>query len=102
LPLLPLVLLGACATTQVHSVATGAAPAYELRGPHLFGLSQQAQALCPQGYAVVRQWERQRRAGDEGNLAERWWLAASGWFDASQSDQAQMTVQCKTASSNGQ
>jgi hypothetical protein len=90
-----IVLLAGCAGTQVHSIATAGAPAYELRGQNLFALDQQAQALCPHGHTVLRQWERQRRADDGGNPAERAWLTATGWLRPAESDQAQMTVQCK-------
>jgi hypothetical protein len=87
--------LSGCASTQLRSVATAGAPAYELRGQTLFALDQQAQGLCPRGYTVVRQWERQRRAEGDANVAERWWLAATGWLQPAEADQAQMTVQCK-------
>jgi hypothetical protein len=78
-------------------MATGstAAPAYELRGRSLFVLEQQADALCPQGHVVVRQWERQHRPDGDANVAERYLQTAAGWLKPSDADQAQMTVQCK-------
>lgn len=94
MPLLVLLVAG-CASTQVRSVATAGAPAYELRGQTLFALDQQAQSLCPRGHTVVRQWERLRRSEDSANPADRWWLAATGWLNPAEADQAQMTVQCK-------
>ncbi|MFZ5546095.1 MAG: hypothetical protein ACOZJZ_21275 [Pseudomonadota bacterium] len=81
----------------MRSLATGGAPAYELRGRSLLTLEQQAQGLCRRGYSVVRQWERQRRAeagaGAAGGAAG--WTAALDWLRPSEADQAQMTVQCR-------
>lgn len=84
-----------CATTQVRSMATGAAPAYELRGNNLAALGQQAQRLCPIGYSAVRQWERRRSTEIDAKPAERWWLRATGWLVPAEADAAEMTVQCK-------
>ena len=87
--------LAGCAGVQVHGIATAGAPAYELRGQSLFALDQQAQALCPHGHSVVRQWERQRVAADRSNPADRLWLDATGWLRPAEADQAQLVVQCK-------
>ena len=90
-------LLAGCAGTQVHSMATGSAAyaAYELKGRSLFVLERQADALCPQGHVVVRQWESQRRPAADAGTADRYWVEATGWLRPSEADQAQMTVQCR-------
>ncbi len=84
-------LLSACAATQVRSLATAGAPAYELQGRSLFALEQQAQALCPAGHVVVRRWEKLQRPDADGAV-EAWWVPAAALL---QPPQAQMTVQCK-------
>lgn len=85
------VLLGGCASTDVRRLATDGPAAYELRGRHLQTLGERADALCPKGHEVVRQWERRHTspAGD------RWWEPAVAWAEGAEADQAQMTVQCK-------
>ena len=84
--------LSGCASTRVQRLATAGAPAYELRGATLFALEQQAQALCPRGHEVVRQWEQHTVAGDE---AAAWWVSARAVVNPRAADQAQMTVQCR-------
>jgi len=83
-------LFSGCAATQVRSLATAGAPAYELQGRSLFALERQAQALCPSGHVVVRRWEKLQRPDADGAF-ESWWAPAA-WLDP---PQAQMTVQCK-------
>ncbi len=87
--------LAGCASADIQRLATGAAPAYELKGRTLDALDQQAQWLCPKGHEVMHQWERMRRPEVDSNFLQRWTFAAGGLVGAVDADEARMTVQCK-------
>ena len=86
-----------CSAVQVRGVGTNSAnPAFDLAGPNLELLSSQAQRLCPQGYAVMREWLRASRpVGAQYDATPS--LAASLWvFTYDQPpDQAQMSSVCR-------
>jgi len=85
-----------CAGVQVHSVGTNTGQAaYELVGPNLDILAAEAVRLCPQGHAVLRQWQRINQpadATDASTTAAQFAVAFS--YDL-QPDQAQMSIVCK-------
>lgn len=92
-----LLVLAGCSAVQVRGVGTNSAnPAFDLAGPNLELLSSQAQRLCPQGYAVMREWLRASRpVGAQYDATPS--LAASLWvFTYDQPpDQAQMSIVCR-------
>jgi len=85
-----------CAGVQVHSVGTNTGQAaYDLSGPNLETLAAEAERLCPQGHAVMRQWQRINRpadASDASTISAQFAVAFS--YDL-QPDQAQMSIACK-------
>ncbi len=85
-----------CTSVQVRSVGTNTGqPAYDLSGPDLGTLAAQAQRLCPQGHAVMRQWERSNRAAGEGDTVSNWFLRTAALSYDLQPDQAQLSIACK-------
>jgi hypothetical protein len=90
------IVLSGCAGVQVRSVGTNTGQAaYDLSGPTLDELAAEAQRLCPQGYAVLRQWQRTNRAPGEADAAGGW-VYRSGVFSYDlQPEQAQMSIACK-------
>lgn len=90
------VLLGCagCASIDVRRMATDSTPAYELRGPTLQGLSDEAAALCPHGFNTIQQWERRQETPPEANVVARWTGETSRWVGLG-GGSASMTVHCK-------
>lgn len=87
-----------CSAVQVRGVGTNSSanPAFDLSGPNLELLSAQAQRLCPQGYVVMRVWQRASHpVGAQYDAAPA--LAAGLWaFTYDQPpDQAQMSIVCR-------
>ena len=85
-----------CTSVQVRSVGTNTAnAAYDLTGPSLGALSAEADRLCPQGHAVLRQWQRSNRPADASDAsAASAQVAAALSYDVPP-DQAQMSIVCK-------
>ncbi len=83
--------IAGCASVQVRRVGTNTGPpAYDLAGPDLGTLAAEAQRLCPQGHAVMRQWQRSDRLAGQGDASMSWVLT----YDL-RPDQAQMSIACK-------
>jgi hypothetical protein len=86
-----------CAGVQVHSVGTNTGQAaYDLSGPDLETLAAEAGRLCPQGHAVMRQWQRARRPADASDASATWATAVAMLSYDHQPDQAQMSIACET------
>lgn len=68
-------------------------PVYELRGPDLAGLQQEAARLCPQGHEITRQWSSRRQVEGD-NVATRWWNKLTDRLEDADNS-AEMTVVCK-------
>jgi len=85
-----------CAGVQVRSVGTNTGQAaFDLTGPNLAVLAEQAGRLCPQGYAVMRRWQISNQPADATVSAAA--TANSAWvlsYDL-KPDQAQMSITCK-------
>ena len=94
--LFALLLLGGCAGTQVRALATDSGQgAYDLRGTDLGALSAEANRLCPQGHAVLRQWQSSGQlAGVNAESVSANEFAWSISYDVAR-PQAQMSVVCK-------
>jgi hypothetical protein len=85
-----------CAGVQVHSVGTNTGQAaYELVGPNLDILAAEAVRLCPQGHAVLRQWQRSNRPADATDVSTTTAQLAVAFSYDLQPDQAQMTIACR-------
>ena len=89
-------LLGGCAGTQVRALATDSGhAAYDLRGTDLRSLSAEASRLCPQGHAVLRQWQSGGQiagvGGDSVAAKELAWFVS---YDVAR-PQAQMSIVCQ-------
>lgn len=89
-------LLAGCATRiDVQSIGTAdGSQVYELRGHQLAGLQARAQALCPQGHTVLRQWQHARAGDPAGSLQARGWVRVADVLAPGEQDQAQLQVQC--------
>lgn len=89
--------LAGCSAVQVRTVGTNTGnAAFDLSGPNLELLTTQAQRLCPQGFAVMREWQRASHpvgAQIESTPA----VASTLWaFTYDQPpDQAQMSIVCR-------
>jgi hypothetical protein len=94
--LLALASLGACATrVAVQSVGSAdGASIYELRGHHLASLHERARVLCPQGYAVYRQWQHQHPTDTHAGLPAKALMLANDVLSPHGEDEAQLGVQC--------
>lgn len=94
--LFALLLLGGCAGTQVRALGTDSGhSAYDLRGTDLRTLSAEATRLCPQGHAVLRQWQSGGQLA--GINAESVSANELAWFvsyDVAR-PQAQMSIVCQ-------
>ena len=88
--------LVACSTVQVHSVATNTGqPAFDLVGPSLDVLAAESDRLCPQGYAVMRQWQRATRPAGQGDGSTSGAaLIVALSYDLAP-DQAQLSIVCR-------
>ncbi len=85
-----------CAGVQVHSVGTNTGQAaYDLVGPSLDILATEAVRLCPQGHAVMRQWQRSNRPADASDASATWALGVAALSYYQQPDQAQMSIACR-------
>jgi hypothetical protein len=85
-----------CAGVQVHSVGTNSGQAaYDLVGPNLDILAAEAERLCPQGHAVMRQWQRGNRPADASEASATSAQIAAAFSYEIQPDQAQMSIVCK-------
>lgn len=85
-----------CAGVQVRSVGTNTGhAAYELSGPSLGALATEAARLCPQGHAVMRQWQRSNRPADASDASTTASQLAWAFSYDIPPDQAQMSVVCK-------
>lgn len=91
-----LAVLAGCASVQVRSVGTNTGQAaYDLTGPDLATLAARAERLCPQGHAVMRQWQRSNQAAGAGDPGTDWLLRTAALSYDLQPDQAQMSIACK-------
>jgi hypothetical protein len=86
---------------QVRSVGTNTGQAaFDLTGPTLAVLGEQAGRLCPQGYDIMRQWQRSNQPADAtatGASSAATATANLAWalsYDL-QPDLAQMSIACK-------
>ena len=81
---------------QVRSVGTNTGqPAFDLVGPSLDALAAESDRLCPQGYAVMRQWQRGTRPVGQGDgSASGAALIAAFGYDLPP-DQAQLSIVCR-------
>lgn len=85
-----------CAGVQVHSVATNTGhAAYDLSGPNLGALAAEAGRLCPQGHAVLRQWQRSSRPADATDASSSAAQVAAAFSYDVPPDQAQMSIVCR-------
>jgi hypothetical protein len=85
-----------CATVQVRSVGTNTGqPAYDLVGPSLQSLADEAGKLCPQGHAVMRQWQRSNRPVGQGDGTASGTAATVALSYDLQPDQAQISIVCR-------
>ena len=94
--LLALGSLAGCAVVQVRAVGTNTGQAaYDLVGPSLQSLAGEAERLCPQGHAVLRQWQHlnQPLGQGEGSAGATAVLVALS-YDL-RPDQAQMSIVCR-------
>ncbi len=95
-------LLGLCSACssviEVRPLATGRVDvsAFELRGPTLPALRDQASQLCPQGAEVLRQAARNQVALVDPGRVNHWLNTASSWFEPPQRE-AQLMIVCKPA-----
>lgn len=91
-----LVGLGGCATRlEVQWIGTADGSAvYELRGHQLASLQARAEALCPKGHTVLRQWERAQTADPNAGLPARGWAWLGDRVAPGEQDRAQLLVQC--------
>ena len=97
-------LCSACSTVvDVRPLATGRVDvsAFDLRGPTLPALRDQASQLCPQGAEVLRQAARDQLALVDPGRINRWLNTASSWFDPPQRE-AQLMIVCKPAPGEAQ
>ena len=96
--LLVAVAMSGCASVQVRSVGTNVpgVVAFDLAGPSLAALGTEAQRLCPQGYAVMRQWQRSNAAVGGGDPTTDWLLATAALSYDQQPAQAQLSIACKS------
>lgn len=85
---------GCASPVEVRRMATDSTPAYELHGPTLAALADQAAALCPRGFAAIQQWEHRRETPPDASAVARWTADARGWVGLGEGS-ASMTVQCK-------
>jgi hypothetical protein len=93
---LSVAVLAGCAGVQVQRVGTDTdRAAYELSGPDLAALVAQAERLCPQGHAVLRQWQRGNRPPGESNAFTNWAYRTGTFSYDLQPEQAQMSIVCK-------
>ncbi len=85
-----------CSAIQVRSVGTNTGQAaYDLTGPSLGSLAAEAGRLCPQGHAVLRQWQRSSRPADATDASMTSAQVAAAFSYDIQPDQAQMSIACK-------
>lgn len=85
-----------CATVQVRSVGTNTGqPAYDLVGPSLHSLAAEAGKLCPQGHAVMRQWQRSNRSAGQGDGSASGAAVVAALSYDLPPDQAQMSIVCR-------
>jgi hypothetical protein len=88
-------LLGCATRVSVQSVGSADGSAvYELRGQTLGSLHGQAQALCPKGYAVLRQWRHEQATDPQAGLPAKAWMYVSDVLSPHATDEAQLAVQC--------
>lgn len=88
--------LAGCGTVQVRGVGTDTGqPAFDLTGPSLGALKTQAERLCPQGHAVLRQWQRGNASAGDGDALTDWLLATAVLSYDLQPAQAQMSIVCR-------
>ncbi len=91
-----MMILQACTHLESRLISPDPArPSYELHGPNLLALKLEAGRLCPAGYDITRQWERQQRVEELG-FTTRWWNKAMSAFE-SDDHQAEMAVACQAA-----
>ncbi len=88
-----------CATRiDVQSIGTTDGSAmYELRGHQMAGLQSHAQALCPKGHVVLRQWQHDQPLDPQAGLPAKGWAWVSDKLAPGEQDQAQLLVQCLPA-----
>jgi len=85
-----------CAGVQVRSVGTNTGhAAYDLSGASLGALAAEAARLCPQGHAVLRQWQRSNRPADASDASTSTSQLAAAFSYDIPPDQAQMSIVCK-------
>lgn len=88
--------LAGCGSVQVRGVGTDTGQtAYDLSGPSLGALKTQAERLCPQGHAVLRQWQRGNAAAGDSDPMTDWLLATAVLSYDLQPAQAQMSIVCR-------
>ncbi len=88
--------LAACTSVQVRSVATNTGDlAFDLTGSSIATLTEQAAHLCPQGYAVMRQWQRTNAPTGGADAPPNWVLSTGVLSYDLQPDQAQMSIVCR-------
>jgi hypothetical protein len=88
--------MSGCAVVQVRGVGTATGqPAYDLVGPSLESLSAEAVRLCPQGHAVMRQWQRGIQPVGAADPTQGWAAAASAFSYDLPPEQAQMSIVCQ-------
>ena len=85
-----------CGAVQVRSVGTNTGQAaFDLVGPSLQVLGAEAARLCPQGHAVMRQWQRSTIATGQGDGTASASIAMVALSYDLQPDQAQMSIVCR-------
>lgn len=88
--------MAGCASVQMRSVGTNSGqPAFDLVGPDLASLAAEAERLCPQGHAVMRQWQRGNRPPGNDNAVADWLQRTALLSYDLQPEQAQMSIVCK-------
>ncbi len=89
-------LSGCAAMVEVQTLATGRsdASAYMLSGGDLNALRREAQALCPLGGEIVRQFGQHQRPEPMGGRWRTAVNAAAMWLDPPQQS-AQLVVVCR-------
>ncbi|HRI18898.1 MAG TPA: hypothetical protein PL196_10275 [Burkholderiaceae bacterium] len=88
--------LAACSVVQVRGVGTNTGnAAYDLTGPSLQAVGAEATRLCPQGYAVMRQWQRGNAAAGQGDGSTTGTAVLVALSYDLQPDQAQMSIVCR-------
>jgi len=99
LPALLVAGLCGCATRlDVQSIGTADGSAvYELRGHQLTSLRARAEALCPKGHLVLRQWQRAQPADPNAGIPAKGWAWLGDKIAPGEQDQAQLLVQCLPA-----